>query len=350
MKEIQLGEKWVGDGHPCYTIAEIGGLFKNFEEATRLIDSAIEIGIDAVKFQTLEADTITTRNNFFDMESIGKVSQYEVFKELELAQDLQIQVVKYANERGIPIFSAPSHMKDLQLMKRMDLPMYKIGSDLACHVTLLKEVAKLGKPIILSTGMCTLDEVKESVNAIKSTGNEQLILMHCVSNYPTKVEESNLNAILTLKREFDLPVGLSDHTIGYLTSLGGSIMGANLVEKHFRDPRNSPSPDDVHSLIKEEFHKLIMSIRTIESAKGDGIKVPTESEKKNLLTNRVSIVALVDIAAGRTITKDMIDIRRPGTGLQPFHFDKILGAKAKIDIKKEEPLTFDMLVLGKNNK
>lgn len=343
MKSIKLNRKYVGDGYPCYIIAEIGGLFKNFEEAKRLIDSAIEIGIDSVKFQTLEAETVTTKNNFFDMENTGKISQYKLLKDFEVPKEVQMDIVKYANNRGITIFSAPSHMKDLDLMKKMDLSIFKIGSDLACHIPLLKEVAKLNKPIILSTGMCSLEEVRESVNTIFSTGNEQLAILHCVSNYPAKPEETNLNAIKTLKSEFNVPVGLSDHTIGETISFGAAAIGANLLEKHFRDPRNSPSPDDIVALDKEQFSSLISSIRLIEKAKGDGRKIPTESEKKNLLTNRVSIVSMIDIRVGQTITRDSIDIRRPGTGIQPIHFEEIIGKKAKIGIPREMPLTFDML-------
>ena len=248
MKSINLGGNLVGNGYPCYIIAEIGGAFKTFEEAKRLIDSAIEIGLDAIKFQTLEAKTITTKNNFFDMKATGHVSQYKIFKQFELPKELQKKIVNYANEREITIFSAPSHIKDLEIMKEMDLPIFKIGSDLACHIPLLVEVAKLNKPIILSTGMCSMEEVKTSVKSILETGNDQLAILHCVSNYPAKPEETNLNAILTLKNEFNVPVGLSDHSVGGTISLGAVALGANLIEKHFRDPRNSSSPDDVVAL------------------------------------------------------------------------------------------------------
>ena len=343
MKNVKLCDKIIGDNYPCFIIAEIGGAFKNFEEAKRLIDSAKEIGIDAVKFQTLEAETITTKKNFFNMEATGNVSQFEIFKQYELSKELQIKVVRYAKDMGMPIFSTPSHMKDLEILQEMDLPFYKIGSDLACHIPLLKKIAKWEKPIILSTGMCNLDEVEKSVNAITSTGNEQLALLHCVSNYPAKVEESNLSSILTMKEKFGFPVGFSDHCIGSLVALGSVIMGANVIEKHFRDIRNTPSADDIHSLVKEDFTNLIESIKIIEKAKGNGIKAPTESEKKNLLNNRVSIIAMKDIKKGDIITKDMIDIRRPGTGIQPIHYERVLGTKAKADISKEEPLTWEML-------
>jgi len=280
MNNVRLGTKWIGDGFPCYFVAEIGGLYKNFQEAKKLIDSAIEIGLDAVKIQTFEAETITTRKNDFNLGVTGNVSQYEFFKNMQVPKDLQMKVVKYAKDCRIPIYSAPSHIKDLELMIKMDPPAYKIGSDLACHTILLKQIAKLGKPVILSTGMCTLEEVKTSVNTLISSGNEQIILLHCVSDYPTKIEESNLNAIITMKDEFQIPVGFSDHTVGTLTTFAATILGANMIEKHFRHPDNSKHADDLHALTPNEFQDIIKSIRQIESAKGSGKKNPINFRTK----------------------------------------------------------------------
>lgn len=343
MKNFKLDGKNIGNNQPCYIISEIGGLFKNYDEAKRLIDSAVEIGVDAVKFQTLEAETVTTKQNYFDMESTGHISQYELLKQFEISKDLQKKIVKYANDCGITIFSAPSHMNDLEIMKEMDLSIFKIGSDLACHIPLLEKIASFGKPIILSTGMCTLDEVKNSVNAILDSGNDQLALMHCVSDYPTKPEETNLNAIRTLKDEFGLPVGLSDHNIDPIIAICAVSLGANIIEKHFKDLQNSPSPDDIVALDKIQFKKMIDSIRLIEKSLGNGIKKPSESEIKNLDTNRVSIIAVKEIQMDEVITKDMIDIRRPGIGIPPSHFNEIIGKKAKIKIEEETPLSFDMI-------
>jgi len=344
MKSVKLVNKHVGNDNPCYVVAEIGSMFKTFDEAKNLIDSALEINVDAIKFQTFQADTITTKQNQFDMSVTGNVSQYEFFKSLEPSQELQKQIVNYANDKGITIFSAPSHINDLNIMKELDLPIYKIGADLACHIPLLKEVAKLDKPIILSTGMCTLDEVRDSVDAIISTGNDQLVLLHCVSDYPAKSNEANLRAIQTMKNEFDLPVGFSDHTPGILTSLTASIMGANVIERHFKYENNPPSPDDVHALSSIEFSNLISSIREMESAKGNGKKIPSVSERHNLLTNRVSIIALQNICKDEIITSDAIDIRRPGTGLAPKYFDQIIGRKAKININSGSPIVWDVLL------
>ena len=317
MKDVKLGKKYVGDNHPCYFIAEIGGLFREFEEAKRLIDSAINIGVDAVKFQTLEAETITTKNNYFNLGVTGKVLQYDFFKEFEPSKKVQEQVVEYANEKDITIFSAPSHVKDLELMKKLELGIYKIGSDLATHVPLLKTIAKMDKPIILSTGMCTLEEVRTSVEAITSEGNEKLVILHCVSDYPAKPEESNLNVIQTLKGEFGFPVGYSDHTIGTDVSFAAGVLGANVIEKHFRHKMNKSYADDIHALDSSSFEQLIQSIRNVENARGNGKKNPTLSEKKNLTNNRVSIVSIKEIPENTIITEEMINIRRPGTGLEP---------------------------------
>ncbi len=343
MKSISLDDKMIGDSCPSYIVAEIGGAFSNFEEAKRLIDSAIDIGIDAVKFQTLEADTITTKKNYFSLKATGDVSQYEIFKHFELSKELQFKVVEYANSKKIPIFSAPSHLEDLKIMKVFDLQIYKIGSDLACHIPLLKEVAKIGKPIILSTGMCTMKEVRDSVKAIKSEGNDEIILMHCVSNYPSKFDELNLRAINSMKKEFDLPVGFSDHTIGTLSTITSVAMGANIVERHFRDPLNAPGPDDIHSLVKNDFEKMIIDIRNIESSMGTGEKVPAKSELKHMKTNRVSIIAMSNILKGEIITEEEIDIRRPGFGIQPIHINEIIGKTARTNIKEEEPIQWEML-------
>jgi len=339
MKRIKINNKWIGDGYPCYTVAEIGTGFKNFDEAKNLIDSAIEIKIDAIKFQTFEAETITTKKNYVNLKETGKISQYDLFKELEVSKELQMKIVNYANEKGITIFSAPSHMKDLETMKSMNLPAYKIGSDLACHIPLLKEVAKLEKPIILSTGMCNLDEVKESVRAILSTGNDQVILMHCVSNYPSLIEEINLNAIITMKNEFDFPIGYSDHSIGILPTLTAATLGANIIEKHFHHEKNAASPDDIHSLVKEEFQELIKQIRMIELAKGSGLKEPTKSELDNIQSSRVSIIASSNIQKGTLISENLIDIKRPGTGIPPKFFSEIMGKRTLRDIEKDEPIT-----------
>ncbi len=343
LKTVSLGNKIIGDGYPCYFIAEIGNSFSNFRQAKLLIDSAKRIGANAVKFQTFEAETITTKSNYFDMEVTGKSSQYEFLKNLEISKDLQKEVVAYAKKSNMTIFSAPSHIEDLDILEDLDIPIYKIGSDLACHTPLLKKVAKLQKPIILSTGMCTMKEVEESVKTILDAGNDKLILLHCVSDYPANLEESNLNAIIEMKKQFKIPVGYSDHVKGSLASLTAAALGANVIERHFYDSKNGSFPDDIHALTDIEFKELIESVQKIELAKGTGKKIPSKSEKQNLLKNRVSIIAMQEIKKGSKITSDMIDIRRPGSGLSPSNYDIVLTKIAKLDISKETSLTWDMV-------
>tara|TARA_B100000029_G_scaffold17500_2_gene17926 strand:+ start:7556 stop:8602 length:1047 start_codon:yes stop_codon:yes gene_type:complete len=340
---VTLGKYKIGNSLPCFFVAEIGGLFTDFNEAKRLIDSAIEIGVNAIKFQTLQAKTITTKENFFDLGVTGHVSQYDFFKKFEPSIEVQKKIVEYANECGIIVFSAPSHIEDLKLMEEMNLPIYKIGSDLACHIPLLKKIASLNKPIILSTGMTTIPEIRDSVEAIFETGNKQVILLHCVADYPCKIEEVNLKAIETMKKEFDLPVGYSDHTIGTSTSFASAVMGANMIEKHFKHPENEAYADDIHALNPEQFSELINSVRNFEKSVGTGEKIPTVSELENMKNNRVSIVSLKNIIKGEIITEDMIDVRRPGTGLAPKYFESIVGLRALKDIPKESPITKDMI-------
>ncbi len=341
MKNIRLGNKWVGDGYPCYIVAEIGTSYRNFEEAKRLIDAAIEIGVDAIKLQTFEAETITTKNNFLDLEETGFVSQYELFKKLEIPKEEQLKIIVYANDKNIQIFSAPSHMKDLEIMKQMNLPFYKIGSDLACHIPLLTEVGNLGKPIILSTGMCDMNDVEEAVSAIQKTGNNEIIIMHCVSDYPSKPEDANLSVMQRLKGKFQVPVGFSDHSVDILTCLAATSMGANIIEKHLKHPKNTPSPDDMHSLSVDEFKKLVYDIRYFEKTIGDGVKEPTSAELKNRSTSRVSIITTSNILKGTKITNELIDIRRPGTGIPPKFLYEVIGKTTNKEIKKDQPLSFD---------
>lgn len=343
MKNVKLGNKWVGDDYPCYIVAEIGTAYKNFQEGKKLIDAGLEIGVDAIKIQTFEAETITTKNNFLDLEETGFVLQYELFKKLEISKEEQLKVVKYANEKNMPIFSAPSHINDLEIMKQMNLSFYKTGSDLACHIPLLTELGNLGKPIIISTGMCDMDDVKEAVSTIQETGNEQIIIMHCVSDYPLKPEDVNLSVMQRLKEKFQIPVGFSDHSIGILTCLAAAAFGANIVEKHLRHTENTPSPDDIHSLSVEEFKKLVNDIRYFEKTKGSGIKEPTLSELKNRLTSRVSIIATNDIPKGSKINNNVVDVRRPGTGIPPKFLSEIIGKTTLKEIKKDQPLSFNDL-------
>lgn len=340
MSSVTLNGTRIGDGRPCYFIAEIAGNFADETEAARIVDAAIHAGAHAIKFQTFDADTITTRANRFDMPSVGTRRQYDVFREAQTPFELQQYVVRYCKERNITVFSAPSHMKDIDFMLKLDMPAWKIGSDLATHIPLIREVARTGKPIFLSTGMCTLEEVEQSVTEIRKQGNENPLLLHCVSNYPGMAREQNLRAMTTLRERFGVPVGFSDHVPGIIVSLAAVAMGADILERHFWCAGNRPGADRNISSDETEFRRLTTEAAEIHIALGNGVKEPATSERKNLRANRASIILMKNVEAGTALTPDMLDIRRPGDGLPPGEWSNVIGRRLKQNLPAETPLNW----------
>lgn len=341
MRTVKIGNDHVGDFYPIYIIAEIGGNFLNFEQAKKLIDLACKAGANAVKLQTYRAETISSKSAVYDMPNTGCANQFDLFKKYEIDFDLHKAVWDYCSEKGIFIFSTPSHMTDIELLEKVNCQAYKIGSDDACNIPFLEEAASTGKPIILSTGMCTMNEVRESVSAILGRYNSDLILLHCVTNYPAKAEHANLSVIPKMKKEFGLPIGYSDHTLGNICCLGAAALGANVIEKHFTYDKNAEGPDHMLSSDPEEFEQMVKNIRVLEKAIGDGIKRPSAGELTTRVNNRKSIVSVKAIAKGAVITREMVAIKRPGFGIQPKHIHEIIGRVAKEDIKAEEPILWD---------
>jgi N-acetylneuraminate synthase len=343
MRSIRVRDAIIGDNNPIYIIAEIGGNFLDFKEAVRLIDLAIDVGADAVKLQTYRAETISSKSAMYDMPNTGQANQFELFKKYEIDFQLHQEIWDYCCDKGICVFSTPSHISDVELLEKLDCPVYKIGSDDAINIPFLEEVASIGKPILLSTGMCTVNEVRESVSAILGKGNAEIILLHCVTNYPAEPEHTNLSCIPAMKAEFGLPVGYSDHTIGMACCIGAAAMGANVLEKHFTYDKNAEGPDHMLSADTEEMRQIISNVRTIEKAMGDSVKRPAEGEKITRINNRKSIVTVQAIPKGTVITTDMIAIKRPGFGIQPKFFQEVGGRTAKVDIKAEEPVLWDYI-------
>ncbi|MEW6600109.1 MAG: N-acetylneuraminate synthase family protein [Nitrospirota bacterium] len=341
MRTVTIDGAFIGDNHPAFIIAEIGGNFLRFEEAARLIDLAAEAGADAVKLQTYRAETIASRTAVYDMPNTGNANQFELFKKYEIGFALHKEIWDYCREKGITVFSTPSHMSDVELLERLDCAAYKIGSDDAVNVPFLEEVAAIGKPVILSTGMCTMNEVRESVSAILGRGNPDLILLHCVTNYPADPVHMNLRCIETMKREFGLPVGFSDHTTGTACCIGAAAIGANVIEKHFTHDKNAEGPDHILSADPGELKLIVNHVRTIESAMGDGIKRPSDGEKTTRINNRKSIVSTTDIPKGTVISGDMIAVKRPGHGIAPKYIKQVTGRTAKVDIKAETPVLWE---------
>lgn len=328
----------------CYIIAEIGGNFTTLEQARRLIDEAHRCGVDAIKLQTYRADTITSTRAVFDMENTGIVPQHDLFRKYEVSAVLHHDIFKYAESMGLDWFSTPSHKTDLDLLERCGVGAHKIGSDDAVNLPFLRDVARTGKPLLLSTGMCTLEEVRESVDTIMAEGNERLILLHAITSYPTHPENVNLAAMQTLMQTFpQLDVGYSDHTQSPVACLCAVAMGARLIEKHFTYDKKADGPDHMLSADPAEMRWLVEAVRSFEVMRGSGIKRPADSEKITRRNNRKSVVLNRSMTAGERLSEEDIAVKRPGYGIGPKYFERIVGRMVATDMEKDSILTWNDL-------
>ncbi len=323
----------------CYIIAEIGGNFTNFSQAKRLVDEAHACGVDAIKLQTYRADTVSSKKAMFDMENTGVVSQYQLFKKFELGEELHREVFEYIDTLGIDWFSTPAHETDVELLEKLGADVYKIGSDDAVNIPFLKYVARKNKPVILSTGMCTLQEVRESVSAILEEGNSEIILLHCVTSYPTHPKDVNLAAMQTLMKEFSqFSVGYSDHTVGITACICAAAMGARVLEKHFTYDKSAEGPDHLLSADPAEMKQIVSHVRAFEVMKGSGIKQPAPAEKLTRINNRKSIVMEKAVKKGDVILPEAIAVKRPGYGVPPGNSHQVAGRRANRDLEKDDVL------------
>ena len=328
----------------CYVIAEIGGNFTTAGEARRLIDGAAAAGADAVKLQTYRAETLSSRKAMFDMENTGVTSQFDLFRKYEIGEDLHREVFAYAGSKGLDWFSTPSHETDVEMLERLGVGAYKIGSDDAYNLPFLRHVARLGKPMIVSTGMCTLDEVREAVDAILGVRPVKLILLHAITNYPTHAENVNLAAMQTLMREFpQLDVGYSDHTLDNSACLCAVAMGARVIEKHFTWDKQAAGPDHMLSADPAEMAALVKSVRNFETMRGDGVKRPAPSEAITRRNNRKSVVLARAARAGERLTREHLAVKRPGYGIAPKHVGELVGRSVRRDLEADDVLTWEDL-------
>lgn len=326
---------------PVYVIAEIGSNFSSYKEAARLVDAAKWAGADCIKLQTFRAETITTKRAIFDMENSGRISQYGYFRKYEVSEGMHKKIFDYAGKKGLGWFSTPSHQTDVDMLESLGVKAYKVGADDAVNTPLLKYIARKKLPIFLSTGMCTLDEVRQSVSAILEEGNKKIVIFHTVSAYPASPEYVNINAIKTLQKEFPgFPIGFSDHTMSPLASIVAVAVGAKVIERHFTLDKNAEGPDHMLSSTPEEMKRMICDIRTVEKMLGSGIKKPLGPEIKNRLNNRKSVVAIEDIKKNEVFSTRNISVKRPGTGIPPAHFEEVIGKKALKDIKEDDVIAW----------
>lgn len=329
-----------------FIIAEAGVNHNgNIELARQLVDMAIECGADAIKFQTFKADECT--GSFAEKAQYQKEndptneSQLEMIKKLELPFEQFGEIQNYCSEKGIIFISTPDGVESLNCLINLNVPLIKIGSTEVTNYRFLERIAKSGKRIILSTGMSTLGEVEKAVEVVYSTGNTDICLMHCTTDYPTDVEDVNLRAMVTMNNAFKLPVGLSDHTLGVEAAIAAVALGAEVIEKHITLNKNMEGPDHKASMEPKEFKEYVKCIRNTEKILGDGIKRPTKREFQIMKDVRRSIVAEHDLRKGTIIEESMLNYKRPGDGIEPGLSYILLGRKLKRDLKKDEVICWD---------
>ena len=340
---VNIGGRAIGRGHPTFIIAEIGANFATLAEARRQVDAAARAGCDAVKVQTFRADTLVRRDAMFTFEDGTRVPQFDFFSQRELSRDLHVELNAYVAATGMLFFSTPSHSADVDLLESIDTPVYKIGSDDLTNLPLLHDTARRGKPIIVSTGMATMEEIDDAVSCVRAAGNEALILLHCVVGYPAPLREANLRMIAELQHRFDVPVGFSDHTVGILASTLAVACGGCVIEKHFTLDRSPGGPDNDTALEPEEMKRLVDDVRTSEAALGSGEKRVTPGEMKWREAARKSLVAARDLRAGERLTPIAIAVKRPADGLHPKHYASLVGRVLNTDVARDQSLTWDLL-------
>ncbi|MEY8375750.1 N-acetylneuraminate synthase [Lachnospiraceae bacterium 56-18] len=308
--------------------------------AKQLALTARQCGADIVKFQTAKLDSVVSK--YADMaeyqkNNIGReMCQKEMLKRLLLTYDEFIELAAYCDEIGIEFLSTPFDLESIEFLGKLGCSIWKIPSGEITNLPYLEKIAKTHKKIILSTGMSTLEEVKEAIAVLEQNNAGEIIILHCTTQYPASVEEINLNAMCTLRSVFHKDIGYSDHTRGIEVSIAAVAMGAVVIEKHFTLDRQMAGPDHKASLEPDELHAMIRAIRNIEKALGTGEKKPTESENANKAVARKSIIATCNISKGEFLTKDNITTKRPGTGISPMYWYKVLGTRAIRDFQEDE--------------
>lgn len=333
-----------------YIIAEMSANHAgSFERAKEIIHAAKEAGADCIKIQTYTADTLTIDcdNKYFHIDdgTWKGDTLYNLYKKAFTPWEWQADLKNEADKIGIDFLSTPFDNSAVDFLENMGIEFYKIASFELVDIPLIEYVASKGKPIIMSTGMGTLGEIEEAVNAIKRQGNNQIYLLKCSSAYPVISENMNLNTMVNMKQIFGVPVGLSDHSMGSIGAVTAVAMGASIIEKHFCISREIENPDSSFSMEKDEFKKMVDDIRNVEKAKGY-IRYGVTDEERDSIIFRKSIFVVKDIKKGEEITKDNVRVIRPGYGLPPKYYNNILGKKALEDIERGTPFSFDLVGEG----
>ncbi|MFX1391966.1 MAG: N-acetylneuraminate synthase [Promethearchaeota archaeon] len=341
MKEINIAGKKIGLNSPIFLIAEVG-VNHNGEVsiAKELVELAARANFDAIKFQTFSADNLllksTPKVQYQKFNSDDQENFYDMIKKYELSKKDFKELQIYSSKYNIIFLSTPFDMISVDLLDQLDVPAYKVGSGDMNNFPLLEKICSKGKPILLSTGMATLEEVKNSVGFIKSRNVEEIVIFQCTTNYPASLKEINLNVIDTFMHEFpDHLIGFSDHSIGFEASIGAAAKGVKVIEKHITLDKGMEGPDHKASLGPEDLENWTRSIRNLEESLGSFRKVPSKIELEIAKTVRKSIVTTKDLIKGDIFSKENLGVKRPGYGISPVDYEKLLGKKAKKEISRD---------------
>lgn len=346
--KFKIGENTIGDSHPVFIIAELSANhLQDFDLAVKTIRAIKESGADAVKLQTYTPDTITIDSNteYFQIDQgtlwDGK-TLYQLYQEAYTPWEWQPELKEIAEELGLMCFSSPFDKTAVDFLEGINVPAYKVASFEITDLPLIEYIASKGKPVIISTGIATLSDLEEAVNACKRSGNHQIALLKCTSAYPAPLNEINLKTLPNLVETFRVVVGLSDHTLGISVPIAAVALGAKIIEKHFILDRKLGGPDAAFSLDPEEFRLMVSAVREVEKALG-GVKYElTEKTRKSREFSR-SLFVVEDTNAGESFTEGNVRSIRPGFGLHPRHLKEIIGRKARKDIKRGTPLDWDLI-------
>jgi sialic acid synthase SpsE len=349
MNPVTVGGRLIGQGCPCFVIAEAGvNHNEEIDLGKALIRAAKENGADAIKFQTFRAERLSTRTapRYWVEPADPQGTQFDTFAKLDgLNEAGHRELQAYAREAGIIWLSTPFDDEAVDFLDSLGVPAFKVASaDMTCH-PFLEQIARKGKPIFLSTGTSTLGEVDEAVQVIREAGNDQIVLLHCTLSYPCPPEAINLRAMVTMREVFpQYPVGLSDHSLGIAVPIAAAALGAAAIEKHFTvDKRLPESPDHHLSVDPPELRAMVEGIRAVEAALGSPRKEPVQAEMAAHRLARRSLVAAREIPRGTVITREMLTYKRPGTGIPPKFLPLVVGRTARVDIVADQVLTWEMI-------
>lgn len=329
---------WATPMTSVFIIAEAGVNHNgSLDLAKKLIDVAVDAGVDAVKFQTFKADKLVSKSaqkaDYQKQTTSAGESQYEMIKKLELDEDAHRILISYCNEKQIMFLSTPFDHDSINMLNDFGMPIFKIPSGEITNLPYLRHIGSLGKKVILSTGMADLGEVGDALQVLAEAGTSKhnITILHATTEYPCPIDEVNLRAMLTIRDHFNVDVGYSDHTQGIEVPIAAVAMGASVIEKHFTLDKDMQGPDHKASLEPQELKDMVAAIRNVTRALGDGIKRPSKSELKNMAIARKSIVAATPIRSGEILTADNLTVKRPGNGLSPMRWDQVVGQTALRD-------------------